>query len=504
MSRPGSVLDEEERVVPSGNGFDVLENFTAEVYGDRGRYRYNLERYFQSDEWGRGCRHVETEEQVPLITEKQIKRQIRREEAMRAKASRMQKYVMKYAGRVSEEDFYAIAADMGLAPSPCRWEETLFPHVVDLWVSSEKDAEEIQRLARENKHLIACMGNIMMDALSDRQIISYDQPGTGRRRELLFQGYARNFYRGENAFYGQSRPSMFRSMPADPKEALIHRLISFTRICEFGLWLEKMGCVRDWPFGHVFHGAIAQHYGIPTNGLDITSDVKVALFFACCTFDKKSGRWRPLHSKEFARAGSRPDVARLGGDSRYGMIFCAPADVSFMSKELDDPRLHLSCPTPVGYQPFMRCERQSAYIIEAGFPYDLYLDETFSKFKFRLTEKLCRWIYREMDGGKAIYPNEGLTDSLSVIDDMIRLSEYARASVEWAIKTYQLDISVEEAIAELEKRGHHCRQEVNWCSEETLARVSAQYSRVLRSVEKSYPTVRPKMVLPGNMLCESE
>ena len=128
----------------------------------------------------------------------------------------------------------------------------------------------------------------MMDSLSDRQVISC------RGRMLLSQGYVRNFYRGENAYYGTSRPSLFRSSPIDPEEAKFHRLIGHIRIIEFSLWIQKLDYVKQWPCGDVFHGAIAQHYGIPTNGLDVTSDLKVALFFACCYFDQETKRWYPL------------------------------------------------------------------------------------------------------------------------------------------------------------------------------------------------------------------
>lgn len=471
-----SVL-EGRKIIPSENGFAFLENFTKQVYGQRGQYAYNLERYFQSEEWRSGCRSVTSVDQVPLLSEAQLRQQLRWEEFMLGKARRMQQFVARHPGQMREEEYCAIAAEMGLAPSPCPWIETLFPRVVDLWVRSEREAEELRRRAQEHRPLLACMGNFMMDALSDRQIISYAQPGTGRLRALLSQGYVRNFFRGENAFYGQSRPSLFRGLPDDPEQAVLHRLLGFLRMYEFSLWLETLDCVRSWPFGDVFHGAVAQHYGIATNGLDITSDFKVALFFACCTIDADTGAWRPLASEEFSRADARADVARLGGDSRYGMIFCAPADVSMMSRVLDDSRLHLTCPTPVGYQPFMRCARQSAYIIEAGQPYDLYLDQTFSKFKFRLTPQLCQWIYREMDRGRAIYPQEGLTDYPDILRDIKRLDQYSRPALEAAIRNYVPELSPQQAIAALERQGHRCRDAVRWCSPEQLSQINARCRR---------------------------
>ena len=65
-------------------------------------------------------------------------------------------------------------------------------------------------------------------------------------------------------------------------------------------------------------------------------------------------------------------------------VFSAPADISTMSEVLRDQNLHFSFATPIGYQPFMRCAHQSGYIIEAGEPYDLYKDATYTKHKFRL------------------------------------------------------------------------------------------------------------------------
>lgn len=461
-------------VIPSGNGFPVLEGFTKQIYGRRGTYEHNLKRYFSSQEWTEKCRCAANIEDIPLLSEEQIHQQLRWEEAMQDKARYIQHYAAARGGRMREDDYLAIAADMGLAPSPCPWEQTLFPHTVDLWVCSKREERKIRRTVEKKWRRIAMMGNIMMDALRDKQVISCRQPGTDRLRMMLSQGYARSYYRGENAYYGQSRPSLFRRIPEDPEEAKIHRLLGFVRMYEFALWLETLDCVRNWPHGDLFHGAIAQHYGIPTNGLDITSDLCVALFFACCTFE--NGAWRPLREEEFKKADSRPHIAALGGDARFGILFSAPTDTSFMSKELDDPALHLSCPTPVGYQPFMRCSHQSAYIIEAGEPYDLYQDATFSKYRFSLSEELCQWIYREMDGGLAIYPNEGLKDHLAVVEKISRLEHYSRAALDAALQTYVPDITADDAIAALAQRGHTCVEKAVWCSEKECAAINAAYS----------------------------
>ena len=112
-----------------------------------------------------------------------------------------------------------------------------------------------------------------------------------------------------------SRPSLFRKLSKDSFNAQVDTILGMVRIIDFSLWLNQLSFVKNWPYGDVFHGAIAQHYGIPTNCMDVTSDLETALFFACCNYE--NGQWRPLRADEFAEANSR----NLGKncDARYGM-----------------------------------------------------------------------------------------------------------------------------------------------------------------------------------------
>jgi hypothetical protein len=45
---------------------------------------------------------------------------------------------------------------------------------------------------------------------------------------------------------------------------------------------------------HLGRDALAQHYGIPTDHLDLTADPDVAAFFATNTYDDKTGEWQPV------------------------------------------------------------------------------------------------------------------------------------------------------------------------------------------------------------------
>lgn len=86
------------------------------------------------------------------------------------------------------------------------------------------------------------------------------------------------------------------------------------------------------------------------------------------------------------------------------------------NKPLDD---EFEIITPVGWQPFMRCAAQSAYIKCSKDPaYDAYEDELFEKYKFRLTEDICDWIYEEMDQGDKIYPRNDVPDITGVMSEI--------------------------------------------------------------------------------------
>ena len=40
----------------SGSGFEYLQNFTSEIYGERGQFAHSLKRYLAGPEWHNACR----------------------------------------------------------------------------------------------------------------------------------------------------------------------------------------------------------------------------------------------------------------------------------------------------------------------------------------------------------------------------------------------------------------------------------------------------------------
>jgi|GEM_PF-6324197 len=467
----------ESEIFLSSNGYDFLESYTRKLYKERGTFRHNLERYLHGSEFINACRNPENIDQIPEITFENIQNQAEREthfnnlcsDLMKAYAQRTQN------DELTDDDYYEIAGIMGLCPGQCDWHETLFPHLVDLFVSSEEEGQEILDSVKQHPNLVALMVDVMSDGIRSGQIINYNG------RNLWSQGYARNYFRGENAYNKHCRPTLFRNMPDKPEEIKIHGVIRRIQMLEFSIWINNLSFVRNWPFGDVFHGAIAQHYGILTNGIDITSDFETALFFACCKYE--NGEWRPLREKEFEYADSRADVIKRGGDSRFGIIFTAPADISNMSHAANIPELHFTGVTPVGFQPFMRCSNQRSYIIEAGETFDLYNDLSFSKFKFRHKPEICDWIYSKMQSGDKIYPNEIFGNFIDIVENVQRSKRYSEKAFKITLERMQLESEEDKIKEALGHLGYQCTASLQLCSNERMAELESSWNNVYNKHE---------------------
>jgi len=118
----------------------------------------------------------------------------------------------------------------------------------------------------------------------------------------VMQAPGRYYYRGENAFYGSSRPGLFRGRKA--RMAPLDVFVSLLRMDEAGWFLDNFDAVREWPIanGTVRYEALMQHYGLPTWVLDATNDLITALFFACCKFEDDARRPKGLRTCRRARA----------------------------------------------------------------------------------------------------------------------------------------------------------------------------------------------------------
>lgn len=201
-----------------------------------------------------------------------------------------------------------------------------------------------------------------------------------------------DLFRGENRIYPSASTSSLGRIcrgisKCSKKDAYIEFVIAQMRMYLFFGFLTQFRQFREFPFGTPMPHLIAQHYGLPTQFLDLTDDIKVALFFACCKYDNKNHRYLPI---------SENDIGEYGEDA---VLYCGIEDHDSTSI--------------IGYQPFTRCFRQRGYYIDTAqqsfcWNYSLQNNNGFSKNLFKRTPELCRRIYNEFDGGDVLFPQDSL------------------------------------------------------------------------------------------------
>lgn len=210
-----------------------------------------------------------------------------------------------------------------------------------------------------------------------------------------------DLYRGEIQDYGltsgiSSLGRIIRSCRIN--QNLESRLFSFfVAQVRKVIFMGLLTCFRqfhEFPFGEPLDGLIAQHYGLKTQFIDLTDDIKVALFFACCKH-KGNNQYRPITER---------DISEIG---KEGVIYRGHSDRARI----------------IGYQPFCRCHRQRGYYIDTAgekFCWDFVLNENtgFEKYYFDRTVELSERLYEEFNGGKILFPDDGLEPFAEAIEQI--------------------------------------------------------------------------------------
>lgn len=260
----------------------------------------------------------------------------------------------------------------------------------------------------------------------------------------------RHLFRGEVEIYDKSIPNLNReihNMP--PEDQDMYRILARLREAAFADFLWKFGIVPAWDatICDVNYSALAQHYGFRTSLLDVTNDVYAALFFATCKYESKTDSYRPLRWR---------DIWKKPGKTDHGMIYHVPdhcidynnilgslmigqrimseiqkGPIDLQSGLLDDYAYQ------IGFQPMMRCRSQSAYILPMRNGKPLQEDARFEKIKFRHTPTFSRKVFKMLNGGKDIWPYEGIRKAHNVIEEIQRQSQFTKQQFEYVLTVEQ-------------------------------------------------------------------
>ena len=178
--------------------------------------------------------------------------------------------------------------------------------LMNLYIENERELQKSKRITQETYN-----GRTAFDYIpNDRQAIYEEllnrQPRTDGVRitypygTIIQQSETGHYYRGENKIYTDSTPSLYRKLKqfVSQDEKKLYRLVADMRIGEFKTLLNCFRHVKEWHYCDILYDVLAQHYGLETDWLDITSDFNVALFFATCFWDNNDKRWKPLTKKQ--------------------------------------------------------------------------------------------------------------------------------------------------------------------------------------------------------------
>lgn len=168
----------------------------------------------------------------------------------------------------------------------------------------------------------------------------------------------------------------------------------YVRICESTNFL-------DCPLS-IDRQGIAQHYGLATNLLDLTSNFDVACFFATCRHDGNS--WWPILQQDHS-----------------GILYCLCVPIVESSDSVEF--------RSVGWQPFPRPQQQRAFGIVMRCEQNLSNLPGVQLMKFRQDPEISNRIWKSFDEGRALFPNDAIS---ALADQAKNLTQFTQSQIDRA------------------------------------------------------------------------
>lgn len=283
---------------------------------------------------------------------------------------------------------------------------------------------------------------ILKDRLTNGFMLSYSHG------VVLSQRRGDNLYRGENDSYGFSKASAYRNSIIPYPYSLF---ISFLKIETLKIILGEMEFIKNWRCGDILYDAIAQHYGLRTVMLDITSNIDVALFFACCYYDPYSKKYFPYTKAE----------------QKYSVLYFASNGlIEWLNNRYINQNVGVKLDIqPIGFQPFMRCSRQHGYALYTTKKDDFYKNPIFSKVRILHDDEFVEfsnYIYNVMDKGEKLFPiDEGYYMQL-LIEKIDKAIEFSSMAFQEAYKKWNFSVSKTQLNKKLNMYGIKIRKYVDY------------------------------------------
>lgn len=235
------------------------------------------------------------------------------------------------------------------------------------------------------------------------------------------------FYRGESSYHAQGKPTIYRKYMT-PERVFHERL----KDCELELLMKTHPMVDIFHNGtmvtlsdgishllnlSVDYRALAQHYSIATELMDLTVDKWVAAFFAATKCEKDV--YKPITDED-----------------SYGVIYVMNQPMTDIMPGTDFKRAKLRA---VGLQPFTRPGEQGGYV------YRMSENQNFNrlcarKIKFRHDARVSELVFNYANRSKKLFPYDLLQDKAATIKNSHRFSKEA---YNMAVSRYFLTTPIE-------------------------------------------------------------
>lgn len=168
----------------------------------------------------------------------------------------------------------------------------------------------------------------------------------------------------------------------------------------------------------VDYEGLAQHYGLLTSVLDLTSNIDIALFFATCWYDKNEDCYKPFSD----------------GKEHEGILYVFCPLISNERNPLSVEDFLKENITPIGLQPFLRPARQKGY--------SLYIPKGKSikcwAYKFRFSNEDSLAYFNLFKEGKELWIHDILAEKTKTIINTTEFSYklFARTYEEFRPKNF--------------------------------------------------------------------